>query len=1029
MSNTDPSSQSRIIASPGLRRSRSRGHSAAKSRSGLGELTSGGSGSRPRSRRPSSDPLGMQLLKQALFPKRTQPVSIGRFRVLRLIGHGGMGAVYACYDELLDRKVAVKILKIESRDRDLASSRLIREGQALARLSHPNVVTVHEVGRSDDEVYVAMEFVRGSSLDQWAVQERTWRDVLKVFLQAGRGLIAAHRVGIIHRDFKPQNVIVSEDEIVKVLDFGLARASGEEVHAGMFESQPDHAAASSSELLRSLTVTGTLVGTPAYMSPEQYLGQPVTAASDQFSFCVSLYQCLYGLLPFSTTSLTDLRADVLAGRVTPAPLRTQAPGWIYKCLHRGMSAKPGDRYPTMQALLAALDRQQTARKTWIAAATTTALAGVVGFMTASSNPSVEICPDASAELVGVWDQPTQEAVRTAIIQTGATQAEDLLAAVVPQLDAYTEEWRQMRNEACLAHAEGRQGDGLFNLRTACLDQRRAGVQAVVDVFQTADAKNLGSLAQAAAALPSLAPCADSDGLLAEVSPPDDPALRERVQGHREELARANVLKYAGKVQAGIDLLDEISADEDAMAYLPLAAEVELHRGFLQLAMNDVGAEDSYEKSMHMAIRAGHLKAAAQASSRLSFFQAEGLGKLDRVSTDLPLVEALNSHVEGDIDLYAEYLNNLGWVRSLMGERRKARRLLEEADALRIKHNRGQTPLAVGTLYNLGRLAEDEGRIVDAVEYYKTAIERSEQYGSWAVRELEVAVASMLAELGMLQEAREKNQKLIDEAVRSKDEAFKARALFFFARCELRDGNATLARELVEQGTRKFPKDSVNYDLFRNLAMRSAAASGDSESVRRVYEEAQRRFDTYPDPTGIRRAKFLLDYGISLMSLGRPDEALVPLQKLQPLLTEQVVAIQPAIAPRLSLALGRAYRESGNLESAKSALEQALSQYGEGWPIERADTYYELGLTAFGQRQLDEAARLLTEAESIYTATADADFLPLARARFALARVLTSDSGFAPAGAREAAQSALEVLRAKAQPDDVAAVEAWLAQLQ
>ncbi len=953
-----------------------------------------------------------------------KPVRIGHFTVLRKLGQGGMGDVYACYDEMLDRKVAVKVHRLTMvRDRELASARLIREGQALARLAHPNVVTVYEVGGSSAGVYVAMEFVRGRTLEEWAGQGRDWREILDMFDQAGRGLAAAHAVGIVHRDVKPQNVLVDEGGRVKVLDFGLALTTGpEEVDADANESR-----VTASMPMPSLTATGALAGTPAYMSPEQYLGQSVTASSDQYSFCVSLYQCLYGGLPFSATSIAQLRMDIVEGRIVE-PDKRSVPGWVYKCLRRGMSTDPADRYGSMDALLAALDRRRTTRRISGAVLGAT-VAGILGFAVARSSSQVEICPDAGRELTDIWDEDRSAKVAAAVATSPSPYAGKFVQHVLPQLDQYADTWITQRNEACLAHAEGRQAERLFERRIACLDQRRAGLQAAVDVLESAESDPLEAAGQAVFALPSLTRCSDADALLAEVEPPEDSELRERVQTHRESLARANVLKYAGKVQAGIDLLDDISADEDAMAYLPLAAEVELHRGFLQFAMNDVAAEDSYEKSMHMAVKAGHLKAAAQASSRLAYFRAEILGKLDRVNADLPLVEALNSHVESDVDLFAEHLNNLGWIRSLLGDRQEGTELLEKADALRKKHNRAQTPLAVGTLFNLGRLAEDAGQHARAVEIYRSAISRSGQLGPWVKLRFEGYIAVGSIELGKLSEARKKYQRLLNEAVSTNDHAHRATILFFMARCELRDGNALLAREFVEQGARGYPKDSIRYDLYHNLIMKVAAASGDSESVQALYEEAQQRLDKSPDPTGRRRSKLLLAYGNSLTDLGRPDEALLQLQKLRSSLSNQVVAIEPAIAPRLSLALGRAYREIGDFGAAKSALEQALSQYGEGWPIERADTLYELGLAAYGQRQLGEAARLLTEAESLYTVTADADFLPLAKARFARAQVLTTDLGAVSDGAREAAQSALEVFRAKNQADDVAAVEAWLARFQ
>ncbi|MGB1277654.1 MAG: serine/threonine-protein kinase, partial [Nannocystaceae bacterium] len=358
------------------------------------------------------------------------------------------------------------------------------------------------------------------------------------------------------------------------------RASGEEVHEGLFASTSDAlnpgSSASTSELLRPLTLTGALVGTPAYMSPEQYRGELVTAASDQFSFCVSLYQCLYGVLPFSTSSLAELRTEVLAGRVSPAPPRSQVPSRIYRALRRGMSSQPASRYPSMKELLADLDWHKATRKRWIGAAVaSTALAGLGGFLTAdAASPTVEICPDAQAELAGVWDDAERELVTAAITSIDAPRIDGVLSIALPYLDQYANAWVHMRNEACHTHAEGRQADGLFDRRMACLDQRRAGLDALVEVFATATKPDhLNSLSQATFSLPPLDPCGDADALLAELAPPEDPDLRAQVQNHRENLARASMLNFAGELPQGLEIVETITKDDKALAYPPLVAEV------------------------------------------------------------------------------------------------------------------------------------------------------------------------------------------------------------------------------------------------------------------------------------------------------------------------------------------------------------------------------------------------------------------------------------------------------------------------
>jgi len=277
-----------------------------------------------------------ELVKARLFRSRGGPVQIGRFTVLARLGEGGMGVVYTAYDDQLGRKVAVKLLRGDGRHDLVARARLLREAQAMARLSHANIVAVHEVGATEDQqVFIAMEFVRGETLDAWLKgQVHGWREILGEFIAAGRGLAAAHRAGLIHRDFKPHNVIVGEDGIVKVLDFGLARASERAEDAADRVEAP---AAKERLLDVALTHAGAVMGTPAYMAPEQHEGRPATARSDQFSFCVSLYEGLYGRHPFDCTSLGSLLSDVAAGRVRPPPPGTRVPPWLHRVVLRGLS--------------------------------------------------------------------------------------------------------------------------------------------------------------------------------------------------------------------------------------------------------------------------------------------------------------------------------------------------------------------------------------------------------------------------------------------------------------------------------------------------------------------------------------------------------------------------------------------------------------------------------------------------------------------------------------------------------------------
>ena len=290
---------------------------------------------------------------------------IGRFAVLHEIASGGMGIVYAARDDQLDRKVAIKLLHAaETRDRE-TYGRMMREARAMARLSHPNVVQVHDVGRIETgDVFVAMEYVEGMSLRSWLkAAPRSWRDVLEIFRQAGQGLMAAHAAGIVHRDFKPDNVVVTTDRRVKVLDFGLARWHDPRDHlasAGVDEApapapEDDEQSPDGPDDVddRDLTKTGFVMGMPAYMSPEQHKGYPADARSDQFSFCVALYEALYGRRPFPGSTFHKVAKAILEREPLSPPEDSRVPKWLHRVVMRGLSRDPADRFPSMAALLGA----------------------------------------------------------------------------------------------------------------------------------------------------------------------------------------------------------------------------------------------------------------------------------------------------------------------------------------------------------------------------------------------------------------------------------------------------------------------------------------------------------------------------------------------------------------------------------------------------------------------------------------------------------------------------------------------------
>ena len=284
------------------------------------------------------------------------PKRLGRYRVRRLIGAGQMGVVFEAWDPDLERVRAIKLMQPARRE-DAARTRFLREARAMARLDHPNVVSVQDVGVFRGRVFVVMDLVDGPTLRAWlTASKRSWSETLARFIAAGRGLLAAHEAGLVHRDFKPDNVLVTDDGATKVTDFGLVREQDEPGGTEAAAADELHADA--------LTRTGALLGTPAYLPPERFRGELADARGDMYSFCVALYEALYGQHPFVGDTLNEKMAEITAGNIRTPPDHAEVPGWIFGTIQRGMNPEPSERYASMAELLAALDQTPRRRRRW-----------------------------------------------------------------------------------------------------------------------------------------------------------------------------------------------------------------------------------------------------------------------------------------------------------------------------------------------------------------------------------------------------------------------------------------------------------------------------------------------------------------------------------------------------------------------------------------------------------------------------------------------------------------------------------------
>jgi WD40 repeat protein/predicted Ser/Thr protein kinase len=304
-----------------------------------------------------------------LFETESGITRLGSYVPLHKLGQGGMGVVYAAYDEKLDRKVALKLLR--ARGNEIARARMIREARAMARLSHPNVAQVYGIEEFGEQLFIVVEFIDGVTLKAWlAERTRTRDEILAVFRGAGEGLAAAHAAGLVHRDFKPDNVMVRRDGRVLVMDFGLVHSQVDQPHE-LGETEPG------AEPVVDLTRTGAMLGTPAYMAPEQFLGRETDARSDQFSFCVTLWEALYGQRPFSAENMQALAQAVTSGTFTLVD-RREVPAWLREVIVRGLAVTPEQRWPSMAALMTALGKDPQQRRRWMGIAAGALVVGGIG---------------------------------------------------------------------------------------------------------------------------------------------------------------------------------------------------------------------------------------------------------------------------------------------------------------------------------------------------------------------------------------------------------------------------------------------------------------------------------------------------------------------------------------------------------------------------------------------------------------------------------------------------------------------------
>ncbi len=528
---------------------------------------------------------------------------IGRYVIADLLGEGGMGRVYAAYDPELARTIALKVLRAAPNFDALA--RLSREAQLTAQLSHPNVVSVYDIGKHGAQVYVAMELVAGETLRAWlATEPRGWREIVDAFVQAGRGVAAAHAAGVVHRDIKPDNIFMGRDGRVRIGDFGLARVADEAV------VEP------TADATQAITRTGAVIGTIPYMAPEQLDGIGSDDRSDQYAFCVSLYEALYGQRPFAGATVADLRTAIAGG--PPAVPNDPTPRWLRAAVVRGLAREPRARFESMNELLAALsfDPMAKRRRIVLGAVGIAALAAIVigSYAGASSDP----CSDAPAAIGEVWNKQLAATLGASWRTASIPNATATWDRVAPALDRYASGWATSARAACRATRVDRsQSDALLELRTLCLDRSKQELAAVVAALRAPTPAIAEGAVKLVDGMQPLAHCSNLDALRARVPPPRDAAAAKQIEDLQTELRQVDIARRTSQ-HTGLDKrAASIVERATELGYAPAIAEAWIARGDVARALGDAkAAEAAYYEALWAAEAGRDQRAVVVAWSQL-----------------------------------------------------------------------------------------------------------------------------------------------------------------------------------------------------------------------------------------------------------------------------------------------------------------------------------------------------------------------------------------------------------------------------
>jgi tetratricopeptide (TPR) repeat protein len=889
---------------------------------------------------------------RAMLFGRATPIAIGRYRVNRRIGAGGMGVVYAARDEDLRREVAIKVLHGAGDAR--ARARMRREAEALARLSDPHVVQVFEVGEHDGRIFIVMELVQGTTLAAWQ-RGRTAAEIVAMYRRAGLGLAAAHKADLVHRDFKPDNVLVGLDGRPRVADFGLVRTG-----AAALGTDPD-APESGGSGPSPTDPTGTdgVLGTLAYMAPEQHRGAAVGPAADQFSFCVALWEALFGERPFVGRTRWALAEATAQGDIRRPVALSRALAPIERVLARGLAARPTDRWPSMAALVRALDpgeRRGPARA--IGALGVALVVGAIGVALATAPDPVDCAARAEERVGSVWGEDRREVLRAAFARSGGDRAAATWGRVAPRVEDWMDAWREQAISACedTRGVHDDPGDLAVDVRAACLETALDRMDALLSAFAAEDARidaapgAIGRVDDPAACLdpaPRLQDRVDDEARLVELS---------------ERLVRLQAAMDAGRYEPSLSEAQALVRDAEAIEAPRLATRALLVVGEAALLAGDPAvALTELEATFHAAERLELHEEAAQAG--LALIHLTGLRMADHAQADRWI-----RHVEVAVERSGTRRAQLAFARaavlSQQGRAEEGVAGMREALELAAVDPGRDDPFYFDVVAGLGGVLYAAGRHEESVAQSKAAIELIEAALGPEHPKIVAPLSNLSASLVALGRT--------EEAIAAFERALALRMAAFgpghfevakiqlnlgIAQIEARDtGGAFDNLSAAIAGiTAAMGPDHPLVALGRSNLASVIGRRGDLDAAEREYREVVRIVDLTPEQID-QRAEARESLGELLLHRGEVSAAREELEAALALRTEHRGENDPLVA-RARSRLASALVQTGEHTRARELLKAArdvLEGSPDTDPVELGVVCYELGAIAFEAGELDEA---------------------------------------------------------------------------